>query len=461
MISLTLAEVADATGGRIVHADPALRITGAVEFDSRLIGPGGLFVAFAGASVDGHDFAGTAIAAGAAAILATRDTGFPAVLVDDQLAALARLARVVVDRLTGLTVVGVTGSSGKTTTKDMIAQLAARLGPTVAPPGSFNNELGHPHTVLKADEGTRHLVLELGARGIGHIAHLATVAPPRIGVVTNVGTSHLAEFGSVEAIAQGKGELPAALPAGGLAVLNADDPRVRAMAGRTAARVQLVGESADADVRAEHVTLDARGRASYTLVCPQGRADVALRVSGRHQVGNSLAAAAVALELGMPFADLPGALGELALVSTRRMDIFDTADGVTVIDDSYNANPASMSAAVRALAAVGAGRRTIAVLGYMAELGDFEREGHEQVGRLAAELGVARLIAVADNAAPIVDGARADAAWKGESVLVPDQDAAVTELRRDLRPGDVVLVKASRYRTWQVADALRAEAVTA
>lgn len=461
MISLTLAEVAEVTGGRIVHADPAVTVTGAVEFDSRKVVPGGLFVAFAGEHVDGHDYATAAIRAGAAAVLSSRDTGEPGIVVDDPLVALAALARVVVGRLPDLTVVGLTGSSGKTTTKDLVAQLLARVGPTVAPPGSFNNELGHPYTVLKADAGTRFLVLEMGARGPGHIRYLAQVAPPRIGIVTNVGTSHIGEFGSVEAIAESKGELPEALPADGLAVLNADDPRVRAMACRTTARTVLVGEAADAEVRAEDVTLDERGRAAYTLVTPQGRAAVRLGISGLHQVGNTLAAAAVALHLGMPFAELPVALGQLALVSSRRMDVFDRTDGVTVIDDSYNANPASASAALRALAAMGDGRRTVAVLGYMAELGDFERAGHEQVGRLAAELGVEKLIVVADNAAPIADGARSDTSWKGESVLVADQPGAVAELMRDLRPGDVVLVKASRYRTWQVADALRETAVPA
>jgi UDP-N-acetylmuramoyl-tripeptide--D-alanyl-D-alanine ligase len=461
MIDLTLAEVAAATGGELVHADGTEVVTGAVEFDSREVGPGGLFVAFDGERVDGHDFAPAAIAAGATGVLGTRDTGTPGVLVGDSLTALARLARYVVDRLPQLTVVGLTGSSGKTTTKDLVAQLLARTGSTVAPPGSFNNELGHPWTVLQAGRDTRFLVLEMGARGIGHIKHLCDVAPPRIGVVLNVGNSHIGEFGSVEAIAQAKGELAEAVPAGdGVVVLNADDELVRAMASRTRGRVILTGEAPDAEVRAEDVTLDERGRPSYTLVTAQGRAAVTLAISGRHQVGNTLAAAAVALELGTPFAELPAALGELRIVSSRRMDVYDRPDGVTVIDDSYNANPASTSVARRALAAVGAGRRTTAVLGYMAELGDFEREGHEQVGRLAAELGVDRLIVVDDNAAPIADSARADAAWRGREIVVPDQPAAVAELARDLRPGDVVLVKASRYRTWQVADALRDLAAT-
>jgi UDP-N-acetylmuramoyl-tripeptide--D-alanyl-D-alanine ligase len=308
-------------------------------------------------------------------------------------------------------------------------------------------------------------------------------------VVLNVGVAHIGEFGSVEQTAQAKGELVEALPPTGAAVLNVDDPLVRAMARRTAARVVFVGESAEATVRAERVSLDEQGCASYTLVAPAATPAVALGVApgrsagervatairlavpGRHQVGNTLAAAAVALEAGMALPDLATALGELRLVSTRRMDVFDRADGVTVIDDSYNANPASMEAALNALTTLGgpkvlAGpdsgklprapdRRTVAVLGYMAELGAYERQGHEQVGELAARLGVDRLVVVGDAAAPIHHGAAAVATWGGESVLVADQEAAVALLRAELRPGDVVLVKGSRYRTWDVADALR------
>jgi UDP-N-acetylmuramoyl-tripeptide--D-alanyl-D-alanine ligase len=458
MIAMTLAEVAAAAGGRLVEADPAARVTGGVEFDSRNVGPGGLFVAFGGSHVDGHDYAAAAVSGGAVAVLGTRPVaGVPMVLVEDALTAMGRLARAVVDRLPELTVAGVTGSSGKTTTKDLVAQLLRRLGPTVAPAGSFNNELGHPYTVLQADEATRFLALEMGARGPGHIRYLCEIAPPRIGVVLNVGVAHIGEFGSVEAIAAAKGELVEALPAAGVAVLNADDPRVRAMAERGRARVVLVGEAADADVRAVDVGLDERGRAAYTLVTSRGSVRVRLGVSGAHQVGNTLAAAAVALELGMPLAELAPALGELRLMSSRRMDVFDRADGVTVIDDSYNANPASTAAALRALTDIGHGRRTIAVLGYLAELGAFERSGHEEVGRLAATLGVHRLFVVGEAAAPIRDGAETVGAWGGESVLVTDQSAAIAALRGELRAGDVVLVKGSRYRTWEVADALRSD----
>ncbi|MFI1988038.1 UDP-N-acetylmuramoyl-tripeptide--D-alanyl-D-alanine ligase [Actinoplanes sp. NPDC020271] len=455
MIALTLGEIATITGGTLVNSDGTELVTGGVEYDSRKVGPGGLFVAFAGEKVDGHEFGPEVVEAGAAGVLGTRDAGVPGVVVEDQLAALAKLAQEALERLPELTVVGLTGSSGKTTTKDYIGQLLSRLGPTVAPAGSLNNELGFPYTVLQADEKTRFLVLEMGARGIGHIRYLTGIARPSIGVVLNVGAAHIGEFGSVEGTALAKGELVEALPATGVAVLNADDPLVAAMASRTGARVLLVGEAEGAGLRAEDVSVDGAGRASYVLRNGLDRGDVRLGVAGRHQVANTLAAAAVALTAGMAFADLVTALGEVGIVSGRRMDVFERADGVTVVDDSYNANPSSTAAALHALAAMGAGKRTTAVLGYMAELGEHEVPGHAEVGRLAAELGVDRLIAVAENARPILDGAAEVSGWRGTAHLAADQAAAIEILQDDLRADDVVLVKGSRYRTWDVADWLR------
>ncbi|MEU8818174.1 UDP-N-acetylmuramoyl-tripeptide--D-alanyl-D-alanine ligase [Actinoplanes sp. NPDC048796] len=457
MIRMTLAEIAERTGGRVVNAAPELEVTGGVEYDSRKVGPGGLFVAFEGEKVDGHKFAAATVEAGAAAVLSTRDTGQPGVVVAEPLSALAALASAVVDRLDKLTIVGLTGSSGKTTTKDYIGQLLSRLGPTIAPAGSLNNELGFPYTVLQATTETRFLVLEMGARGIGHIRYLTNIARPRVGAVLNIGAAHLGEFGSVEGTAKAKGELVEALPADGVAVLNADDPLVAGMAPRTVAKVVLVGESPAAAVRATEVVVDGAGRASYKIGFEGKTGNVRLGVAGRHQVANTLAAAAVALSLGMGLEDVAEALGEVGIVSGRRMDVFTRADGVTVIDDSYNANPSSTTAALQALASMGEGKRTTAVLGYMAELGPHERSGHEEVGRVAAELGVDRLIAVAPEAGPIVDGARAVAGWTGEATLAPDQAAAIEVLKGDLRDGDVVLVKGSRYRTWDVVDSLRGE----
>src|SRR4051812_1029176 len=266
MIELTLGEIAGIVGGRLQHADPGVVVTGPVEFDSRAVTAGGLFLALPGERVDGHDYVAAAIAAGAAASLVTRPVDGPSIEVADGFTALAALASAVLAQLPQTTVVGVTGSSGKTSTKDLLAAVLSGHGPTVAPPGSFNNELGHPYTVLRATPETRFLVLETSARGIGHIRYLTDIAPPRIGVVLNVGSAHLGEFGSRQAIAQAKGELVEALPADGLAVLNGDDPLVAAMSGRTAARIVSVGESRGLDLRAEDVDLDELGRARFTLV---------------------------------------------------------------------------------------------------------------------------------------------------------------------------------------------------
>jgi UDP-N-acetylmuramoyl-tripeptide--D-alanyl-D-alanine ligase len=439
VIPLTLAEVADAVAGDLRDVpDPQVPVTGDVELDSRRIRPGGLFVALAGERVDGHEHAAGAVEAGAVGVLAARPVGVPAVVVPDVPAALAALARAVLDRLPEVTVVGVTGSSGKTSTKDLLAQLLAELGPTVAPPGSFNNELGHPYTVLRSTVDTRYLVLEKSARGIGHVAWLTRIARPRIGVVLNVGTAHLGEFGSRENIARAKGELVEALPADGVAVLNADDPLVLAMADRTAARVVTVGLAETADVRAVDVTLDERGTPSYELVTAGGSVPVTLAVHGEHQVGNSLAAAAVALELGMPLPALAGALGRARALSRWRMEVTERPDGVLVVNDAYNANPESMAAALRALTTMARGRRSWAVLGEMAELGPSAADEHRRIGELTVEFGVDRVVIVGPAAQPMYAAAREGA------VHVDDADAAIALLRAQLRPEDVVLVKASR-----------------
>ncbi|WP_088288963.1 UDP-N-acetylmuramoyl-tripeptide--D-alanyl-D-alanine ligase [Kineosporia sp. A_224] len=450
MIPLTLAEVAAATGGRLVDgAAPDAVVTGGVVIDSRAVTAGDLFVAFPGERVDGHDYAPGAVAAGAVTVLATRSTGVPAVLVDDAQTALGLLARAVVDRLPDLTVVALTGSSGKTSTKDLLGVLLARLGPTVAPVGSFNNEIGHPLTALRCDTGTRYLVAEMGARMPGNIAYLCGITPPRVALALNVGTSHLGIFGSREVIARTKGEIVEALAPDGVAVLNADDPLVAAMASRTTARVVTFGRAPGADVRAQDVRLDAAARPRFRLSAAGGSADVALALHGEHHVANALAAAAVAIELGLPVADAAQALSGATAASRWRMEVHERADGVTVVNDAYNANPDSVRAALEALVAMGRGdavgaRRTWAVLGEMKELGDDSAAEHETAGRLAVRLGVSRLVAVGDPAAPYAQGAAAAGAPDGAAVGVPDADAALDLLRDALQPGDVVLVKASR-----------------
>ncbi|MCM2576455.1 UDP-N-acetylmuramoyl-tripeptide--D-alanyl-D-alanine ligase [Streptomyces meridianus] len=457
MIPLSLAEIAGIVGGRQHDIpDSALLVTGPVVYDSRAVVPGGLFAAFRGERVDGHDFARKAVEDGAVAVLATHPVGgpgapVPAIVVDDVEKALGALARAVVERI-GTTVVGLTGSVGKTSTKDLIAQLLQRRGPTVWPAGNLNNEIGLPVTALRADESTAHLVLEMGARGVGHIRYLAELTPPRIGVVLNVGTAHIGEFGGREQIALAKGELVEALPSaadGGVAVLNADDPHVRAMASRTKARTVLYGEAEDADVRAENVRL-VHGRPSFTLRTPTGCSDVTLQLYGEHHVSNALAAAAVAQELGMPVDEIAVALSEAGQLSRWRMEVTERPDGVTIVNDAYNANPDSMRAALRALVAMSEagkaqGGRTWAVLGLMAELGEESLAEHDAVGRLAVRLNVSKLVAVGGQEAAWLDmGAKNEGSWGEESVHVSDAQAAIDLLRRELRPGDIVLVKASR-----------------
>jgi UDP-N-acetylmuramoyl-tripeptide--D-alanyl-D-alanine ligase len=442
MIRLSLAEVAAAVGGT---STGDAEITGAVTVDSRTVGAGDLFVALPGERVDGADFVPAAAHAGAAAALSTRpDDALPTVVVDDPVAALGRLAAAVHARLTAVTTVGITGSSGKTSTKDLLGQVLAAAGPTVSPPGSYNNDIGLPLTVLSADEDTRFLVLEMGARGIGHIARLCRVARPDVGVVLNVGSAHLGEFGSAEVIAQAKGELVEALPDSGTAVLNADDPRVVGMAPRTAARVLTTGIREPADVRASGVRLDESGRARFTLHAGGEEQDVALRVVGEHQVANALSAAGAALAAGMSPAAVAAALSAAEPRSRWRMEVGRRPDGVTVVNDAYNANPESMRAALAALQAL-PGERRIAVLGAMAELGPGGGAEHERLGRDAAAAGVDLVVAVGADAVGIASGAAAAGRRPGEeSVHVPDRAAARALLSELLRPGDVVLVKASR-----------------
>lgn len=480
MIQLSLAEIAEVVGGTLHRATGDEVVTGTVEFDTREVTPGGLFLALPGERVDGHDFAAEAVARGAVGVLAGREVDAPAVVVPPVerdggnayvlsgdtdgagaavLAALAKLARHVTDRLPNLTIVGVTGSSGKTSTKDLIAQVLTPLGPTIAPPGSFNNELGHPWTALRADEDTRFLVLELSARGVGHIAKLCAVAPPRVGAVLNVGSAHVGEFGSREGIAVAKGELVESLPEDGIAVLNADDPLVAGMADRTKAKVVFVGENATAQVRAKDVELDEQARARFTLVTPQGEADVRLAVHGPHQVGNALTAAAIALELGATPEQVAQGLGNAERVSAHRMAVSERPDGVTIVNDAYNANPESVRAALKSLATISRSttpaRRSWAVLGPMAELGADSVRAHDEIGRLAVRLDINKLVVVGEDARAMHQGAHLEGSWGEEAILVPDVTAAVELLRDQVRPGDVVLVKASNsYGLWRVAEAL-------
>ncbi|MFC8921559.1 UDP-N-acetylmuramoyl-tripeptide--D-alanyl-D-alanine ligase [Cellulosimicrobium sp. NPDC057127] len=467
MIQLTAAEVAAATGGRL-SADPEVRVSGPVVVDSRGVVPGALFVALPGERVDGHDFASGAVEAGATLVLAARELDVPCVVVDDVQAALGELARHVLATLRergDLRVVAVTGSVGKTTTKDLLGQLLREQGPTVVPQGSFNNEIGLPLTVLEADASTRFLVLEMGASGIGHLTYLTRIAPPDVSVVLTVGSAHLGEFGGIEGVARAKAEIVTGLAPGGTAVLNADDLRVVAMADVAPGEVVTFGTIPTADVRAEDLRIDRAGRVSFTLrVRGAGgsatTAPVALALVGEHHVTNALAAATAALRLGVAVPDVAARLSGARALSPHRMQVTDRPDGVTVIDDSYNANPDSMRAALKALAVVaGRDRRSVAVLGEMLELGDGARAAHEEIGRLAVRLNIKLLVAVGDGAGGIHDGAVQEGSWGDETLFVPDVATAAALLRDELRPGDVVLVKASNGSgLWRLGDELVAGA---
>lgn len=446
MISLSVAQIADVVGGRLNDRAAKGALVTSVCADSRLVQPGAMFAAFSGERVDGHDFAESAVRDGAVVVLASREVAAPAIIVDDVLEALGRCARAVIDRLDNTTVVAVTGSAGKTTTKDLIATLLSHLGPTVAATGSQNNELGLPLTVMRADASTRYLVLEMGARDKGHITYLCEIAPPDISVELVVGDAHLGVFGSREAVSQAKAELVAELPPTGLAILNADDPAVAAMAAVTDADVVTFGRSADADVRAVDVVVGSDARAQFELAADEERATVQLSLVGEHQVTNALAAASVAWRLGLPLAEIASCLSATGAASPWRMAVSDGAEGVTVINDAYNASPEATQAAVRTLAHLAERRRSIAVLGEMRELGPDSVAHHRAVGELCAQSGIDRVIVVGEGARGVFD-AIDDSNTTHQcttAIFVPDVATATAVTLESVRPNDVVLVKASR-----------------
>jgi len=422
------ADLVSATGGRLIGGG---EVTG-IAIDTRTIRPGDLFVALRGER-DGHDFIGDAVAAGASGVLVEAGrspSGIMAIEVPDTAKALLAVGSAARTRLAA-DVVGITGSVGKTSTKDLVAAAAAATRTVTASEKSFNNELGVPLTLANAPEGTEVAVIEMGARGPGHIALLCEIARPNIAVVTAVAAAHTEAFGTLDQIAEAKGELVEALPEGGHAVLNYDDERVRAMGARSAGASKIFySKSGDAlaDITAEDIRLDADLRPSFRANTPWGRADVRLEARGLHQVGNALAALAVACVCGVPLEAAASGLADAAL-SPWRMEVSQASSGATVINDAYNANPASVSAALDALATLPATRR-IAVLGEMAELGERSAEEHAGIAAKAEAEGI-EVLAVGTGAygAP----------------TVPDVETALDFLRRkNLGSGDAVLVKASR-----------------
>lgn len=435
MIALTLAQLSAIVGGTIA-GDPSVTVTAPAVMDSRKVEAGGIFVAFAGEHADGHDFVEQAANGGAVAVLGSRPTSLPTVVVEDATAALQALATHVVGELrSGLTVLAVTGSSGKTSTKDMLASMLASVAPTVATLGNLNNSLGVPLTMTRATVDTRFLALEMGASHVGEIARLTALVAPDISIVLNVGQAHVGEFGSRDAIARTKGELVAGLAPGGTAVLNIDDPRVLAMRERTDGPVITFGIAEEADVRLVDVELDRFGRPSFTLHTADGSARVTLPLVGAHLAHNAAAATAAALAAGIPL-DLAVAALSTATLTKWRMSLHSLAGDVTLLDDSYNANPDSARAGLDALATI-EGARHIAVLGVMAELGDESVSEHRIVGEYAA--------ARADVVVALGPFADALAEAAGDrAVILESNTAAIEWLRANLTAGDVVLLKGSR-----------------
>lgn len=461
MIELNAAEIAAITGGELVGAaaaDPSISVTSATT-DSREAGPAALFIAKPGEFSDGHLFVARAFEAGAELALTerpvTNDAGevFPGIVVPDAVAAMGQLAAEIVRRLRAegpLTVIGITGSAGKTTTKDLLAGLLRSHGPTVAPVGSYNGEVGVPLTIFSAGHGTRYLVVEMGATGIGHITYLTDMVRPDIGVVLCVGSAHAGEFGGVENIARAKGELAEAVAPEGTVVLNGDDIRVAAMDKRTTANVLLFTSSTD-ELPGNHATLraldagtDEQGRPVFTLEFPNGEQHrVESGLIGAHHTANLLAAAGAALAAGIAPADIAAGLSGQKAASRWRMERTDRADGVTVINDAYNANPESVRAALRTLAELGSGRRTWAVLGEMLELGDQSVTEHDAIGRYVVRLNISKLIVVGTGARAMHTGAVMEGSWGDESTFVSSPEEAEAILESSLEPGDIVLFKSS------------------
>jgi UDP-N-acetylmuramoyl-tripeptide--D-alanyl-D-alanine ligase len=452
VIPLQLRDLAEITAGRLVLSGGGSEetvVAGSVQTDSRLVEPGSIFFALPGEHTDGALFAPAAVGNGAALVVAERelDLPVPVIVVADGVEALGRLASAVVARVReagNLRVVGITGSNGKTTTKNLLGAIFSAEGPTVAPRESFNNQVGAPVSMLRVEADTRYLVVEMGASGIGDIARLVRIVRPDISIVLKVGLAHAGEFGGIEATQRAKSEIVTELTPADVAILNADDNRVAAMAELTAAQVRWFGLGPAADVRAENVRASGDGTV-FTIVTGSERAEVRLRILGEHHVMNALAALSAATTLGVPLARAVAAIQEVARAERWRMEVLQPGGGITVINDAYNASPDSMAAALKTLAQIRRpGERTVAVLGEMAELGEFSREEHDRIGRLAVRLNIDRLIVVGEGARAIHLGAGLEGSWNGESLQVPDTDAAYDVLREELRAGDIVLVKSSK-----------------
>ena len=449
MISVSAKQLAEILGAKLI-GDGEVVVSGGVETDSRLVSKGSVFFAKPGEQADGHSFVADAKSSGAVVAVVERavDVDIVQLVVANSVEALGELASWLVGELKSLgklKVVGITGSNGKTTTKNMLRAILSQLGNTIAPIESYNNRVGAPISILRADSQTDFLVVEMGAEGLGSITYLAKIAKPDVAVILKVGMAHAGEFGGIDITARIKGELAEAAGEGSQLVLNSDDGMVTAMKDRTKASVHWFGTSSDADFWASEISLSKVGT-SFVLHWPDGESTpVQLSILGEHHILNALAAAAVSSLLGATKSQIVGALEAMELAERWRMQRFVRADGVTVINDSYNASPDSMKAALQTLAQLGRmGSRTIAVLGEMAELGEYSRHEHDSIGRLVVRLNIDQLVVVGDAAKLIHMGATQEGSWDGESQFFPSIAEALEYLRGILADGDTVLVKSSK-----------------
>ncbi len=451
MIELSLEHIESTLAGRLVlraGGSATTRVSGEVHTDSRLVVDGSIFFALPGEVTDGHLFAPKAVENGAVLLIVERELELDVdqIVVIDGVTALADLARDVVAQVRSLgqlRVVAVTGSNGKTTTKNMLHAVLQAEGPTIAPRESFNNHVGAPISMLAITFDTRFLVVEMGASAIGEIARLVSIVTPDVAIVLKVGLAHVGEFGGPDAVQRAKSEMVTQLPSSAVAILNIDDSRVAAMAQLTKARVEWFGLADNADVRAVDIEATAVGTA-FTLEIDGMSRPVKLRILGEHHVMNALATVAAARALGVDLDHTIAALESLARAERWRMEVLRRHDGVVVINDAYNASPDSMAAALKTLAQITRGdERSVAVLGEMAELGEYADAEHDRIGRLAVRLNVRKLIVVGHNARHIHNAAGLEGSWDGESLLVATADEAYDVLRDELQFGDVVLVKSS------------------
>ena len=449
MINLKLSEIAAFVDGKLQGSDEL--VFGSVETDSRLVSGGALFVAKPGEVTDGHKFLDSAKNLGAVGAIVEHivsDVDLPQIVVEDSVAALGKLAKAVLARVKSagnLKVIGITGSNGKTSTKNMLRAVLEQFGETIAPIESYNNEVGAPISVLKIDESTKYLVAELGAGGVGSIAYLADITNPDIGVVLKVGLAHAGEFGGIEVTAKIKSELVKALKSDDTFVYNFDDASVAEMTALTSGAKFSFGTNSAANIYFDNVNLSIQGTSADIHYSDGEIARLTLHILGEHQLMNATATIAVAEQLGLPRIQVRQALENMPLAERWRMQLTNRVDGISIINDAYNASPDSMKAALQTLAHLGkSGRRTIAVLGEMAELGEYSKESHDQIGRLVVRYNIDRLVVVGQGAKLIHMGAMFEGSWDGESIYFDSSSEALDYIRGMLISGDIVLVKSSK-----------------